>query len=94
MDERLRSCREEREESCEGIEERFRNVFGRVTDTTLFWGEQVIPCHEHGVWLDGFQEESNGDEDLAKGSAEESRESRVWPSGEREVESWVFFKIT
>lgn len=53
-----------------------------------------MPCHEHGVWLDGFQEESNGDEDLEKGSAEERRERRVCPSGEREVIICVLVKNT
>lgn len=88
VEERLRSWREEREESCEGSEERLRNVSGRESEMTLFCGEQVMPCHEHGVWLDGFHEESIDDEDdLGDGLV--SKERRACPSGEREVTGTV-----
>lgn len=49
VEERLRSWRKESEEIAGGIEERFRKVFGRDREITLFWGEHVMPCHEHGV---------------------------------------------
>lgn len=83
VEERLRSWREEREESCGGREERLRNVLGIERDITLFCGEQVIPCHEHGVSEDEFHEERMLEEVLEREPAEERRESRVWPSGER-----------
>ena len=73
VEERLRSWREEREEICEGIEERLRNVFGRASEMTLPWGEQVMPCHEQGVGLDGFQEERTGEEDLEWESEDDRR---------------------
>ena len=87
VEERFKSCNEDKEESPVGKEERLRNVFGRETEMTLPWGEQVIPSHEHGVGLEGFQEESTDDLDLVKGSEAERRETRAWPSGEREVTS-------
>lgn len=77
VDERLRSWREERDESCGGIEERLRNVFGIEREMTLFCGEHVIPCHEHGVIEDGFHEDRTVEEVLERESAEVRRESRV-----------------
>lgn len=64
VEERLRSWREESEASSEGKAERLRNVFGIEIDMTLFCGEHVIPCQEHGVWLDGVQEDKTADDDL------------------------------
>lgn len=90
VEERLRSCSDEREASCEGIEERLRNMLGREREITLFCGEHVMPCHVHGVGLDGFQEERIEDDALAEGSAAERRERRACPSGEREVTSNFF----
>lgn len=79
VEERLRSWRDEREESSEGKEERLRKMLGREREITLFCGEHVIPCHEHGVWLDGFHEESTKGDCFAG-----RRERRAWPSGDRE----------
>lgn len=80
VEERLRSWRDEREESCGGREERLRKILGRESEITLFCGEHVMPCHEHGVWLDGFHEESTEEDSFAG-----TRESRAWPSEDREV---------
>lgn len=77
VDERLRSCREEREESCGGIKERLRNVFGIEREMTLFCGEHVTPCHEHGVIEDEFHDERTADEVLERESAEVRSESSV-----------------
>lgn len=85
VEERLRSCREEREESCEGREEILRNMLGSDREITLFCGEHVIPCHKHGVELFGFHEESTGEEAFADGSASDKRERRASPSGDKEV---------
>lgn len=54
-------------------------MFGIEREMTLFCGEQVTPCHEHGVSEDEFQEER-----MVESAEVERRESRVWPSGERE----------
>nr|GME04775.1 hypothetical protein TSUD_42450 [Ipomoea batatas] len=83
VEERLRSCRDEREESCGGKDERLRKVLGIESEITLSCGEQVMPFQEHGVGVEGFQEERTDDDDLEYGSADFSRESRVSPSGER-----------
>lgn len=86
VEERLSSCNEEREESCGGREERLRNVLGREMEMTLFCGEQVMPCHEHGVWVLGFHEERI-DEDAAFADgppAADKSERRASPSAERE----------
>lgn len=85
VEERLTSCREEREESCEGSEERLRNVLGREREITLFCGEHVMPCHEHGVGLDGFHEERIDEDAFADWSAAEIRERRASPSEDRET---------
>lgn len=44
-----------------------------------------MACHEQGVELDGFQEERIEEDDFADGSAEERRERRASPSGDREA---------
>lgn len=75
MEERFRSWRDEREERDGGRDERFRNVLGREIEITLFCGEHLIPCHEHGVGDDEFHEERE--------LPEERRESRVSPSGDK-----------
>lgn len=94
VEERLRSCREEREESCKGKEERLRNVLGREREITLLCGEHVMPCQEQGFGLDGFHEESTDEDDFADGSAAERRDKRACPSGEREeTNSTAFFMI-
>ena len=54
-------------------------MLGRESEITLFWGEHVMPCHEHGVSLDESHEEST--EDCFAGR----RERRAWPSEDREV---------
>ena len=60
VEERLSSWREERVERMGGRELRFRNVLGREREITLLCGEQVMPCHEHGVGLDGSHVEKGG----------------------------------
>lgn len=47
-----------------------------------------MPCHEHGVELDGFHED-NIEEDAFAGPAAEIRERRASPSGDSE-ETKVF----
>jgi hypothetical protein len=89
VEERLRSCRDEREESCEGRDERLRNMLGRDTEMTLSCGEHAMPCHEHGVGLDGFHEERTEEDALKEGSVVERRERRAFPSAEREETSNV-----
>lgn len=81
----MRSCKEEREESCGGRDERLRNVFGREREITLSCGEHVMPCQEHGVWLLGFHEKRIDEDAFADGSAAAKRERSASPSGEREV---------
>lgn len=96
VEERLRSCREEREESCGGKEDRLRNVLGREREMTLFCGEHVTPCHEHGVGLDGFHEDRIDEDDFTDGSAAERRERRACPSADRDDTRstvWVMIKI-
>lgn len=93
VEERLRSCRDEREESCGGREERLRNVLGRDREMTLFCGEHVMPCHEHGVGLDGSHEERTEEDALAEGSEAERRQRRALPSAEREETSNVLFRV-
>lgn len=44
-----------------------------------------MPCHEHGVGLDGFQVERTEDDAFADGSASEIRERRASPSEDREA---------
>lgn len=68
-------------------------MLGIEREITLVCGEQEMPCHEHGVKLDGFHEERIEDDSLAEGSAEERRERRACPSGEREVTSKVLFMV-
>lgn len=53
----------------------------------------MTPCHEQGVWLDGFHEERTEEEDFAEGSAEDIRERRACPSGEREETCSIFIMI-
>jgi hypothetical protein len=93
VEERLRSCREEREDSCEGSEERLRNVLGREREITLFCGEHVMPCQEHGVRLDGFHEERIDEDAFADGSAAEIRERRASPSEDREATTNVLVMV-
>lgn len=93
VEERLRSCRDDREDSCWGREERLRNVLGREREMTLFCGEHVMPCQVHGVGLDGFHVERMEEEALAEGSAAESRERRACPSGEREVTINILVRV-
>lgn len=81
-EERLSSWRDEREESCGGKEVMLRKMLGRERDMTLFCGEQVMPCHEHGVGWEGFHVGSMEDGDAMLAAA--MRERRAWPSGERE----------
>lgn len=45
----------------------------------------MTPCHEHGVWLDGFHVERTGDEEEEEEPKAVRRERRAWPSEEREV---------
>lgn len=81
--ERLRSCKEVREEMEEGRVVRLRKVFGRDRDMTLFWGEQVTPFHWHGVGWEGSQVESG--EEVGEGRSDAlSRDSRASPSEDRE----------
>lgn len=60
-------------------------MLGRESEITLSCGEHVMPCHAHGVELDGFHEESTADDDFEEGSAAARRERRACPSGDREV---------
>lgn len=48
-----------------------------------------MPCHEHGVKLEGFHEESIDGDAFAEGPAAEMRERSASPSGESE-ETKVF----
>lgn len=57
-------------------------MFGREREMTLFCGEQVIPCHEHGVELDGFHEERTEEVSLT----EDRRERSASPSEDRDEE--------
>ena len=93
VEERLRSCREEREDSCEGSEERLRNVLGREREITLFCGEHVMPCQEHGVRPDGFHEERIDEDAFADGSVAEIRERRASPSEDREATKNVLVMV-
>lgn len=70
-----------------------RNILGRETDMTLFCGEQVMPCQEQGVELDGFQVERIEEDCLTKGSEEERRERRTWPSWDKDVTTWVLIIV-
>ena len=60
---------------------------------TLFCGEHVMPCHEHGVWLDGFHEERIDEDAFADGPAAEIRERRVSPSEDREATKIVLAMV-
>ncbi|KAM0018459.1 hypothetical protein Hdeb2414_s0026g00674321 [Helianthus debilis subsp. tardiflorus] len=81
VEERLRSWRDEREESCGGRDERLRKVLGIEMEITLFCGEHVMPCHEHGVGEDGVHD--GRVVVLEREPPEERRESKASPSGER-----------
>lgn len=67
VEDRLRSCRDDKEESWEGREERLRKVSGIEREMTLPCGEQVMPRHEQGVGLEGFHEERTEEDDFADG---------------------------
>jgi len=82
VEERFISCRDDKEESSEGKEEMLRKVSGIEREMTLPFGEQVMPCHEQGVELDGSHVERTEEDDFAG-----MRERRTCPSGEREVTS-------
>lgn len=45
----------------------------------------MTPCHEQGVWLDGFHEERTEDEEEEEEPKAVRRERRACPSEEREV---------
>lgn len=66
-------------------------MLGRESEMTLFWGEQVMPCHEHGVCLDGSHEDSTEEEeeDCFAGR----RERRAWPSEDKEVTNKIFAMV-
>lgn len=77
------SGREESVEMREEVEERLRKVFGRLREMTREEGEQVTPCHEHGV----AEDESH---DGRRGNGVVGRSERsAFPSGEREKSVWV-----
>lgn len=85
VDERFKSWSDESDESCDGSEERFKKVFGIEREMTLFCGEHVMPCHEHGVGEDEFHVDKIGDESLERESPEVRRESKASPSGDTAV---------
>lgn len=62
-----------------------RNVLGIEREMILSWGEQVMPCQEHGVGLEGSQEERTGDDFVKSESAAEIRERRAFPSEDSEL---------
>lgn len=80
VEERLSSCRYERDDSFGGSEVRLRNVFGSESEITLFCGEHVMPCHEHGVRLEGSHEDRIEEDNLDEGSVAARRERRACPS--------------
>lgn len=52
-----------------------------------------MPCHEHGVGLDGFQVERTDEDAFADGSAAERRERSACPSGDREATRFVLVVV-
>lgn len=63
------------------MEERLRKVSGREREMTRPCGEQITPCHAHGVGCEGFHD-GRRDDDAGE---DERRDSSALPSGDSEV---------